>query len=463
MKAGGEASACAVRGPVPPFNRSGRRHVQSGFSDASHCKRDARRRQRPRTRDRQRASHDVASGHCPTFNESALISSSALVGVLAPAGLPPTIAAVSAMSSRRSWPTANLQATGAARVTPSRASPEQFARCSQQTRAVGRYVHSAGSRPVTRRSRLRLRPRPTRASVGFSGALRFGGRLAGPSSEAARCHGCAAAWPRCRACAARGHRDISQWRVSGPSLWTRPAALLWLHAARLHASFGVGFQPPPTVSRRRCFDLGSPPDDFVGTVANPETVSSWCGTNIHRAGACASAREKLGTRNSTVQPDSDRASRRQVLDQCPARAVATAPGFRPRIVRKPPLFQRREVRVGLPIARMRITGEDYVRQTSSRVGPAGAGPDWIVVSAHIDGHPHGESASTTQRAWPSRSDLRVVCGRYGIASAGLAAFAVQRRRVGACRFTALACGLGRRAMPRMSFNINLDSVGARRG
>jgi hypothetical protein len=47
----------------------------------------------------------------------------------------------------------------------------------------------------------------------------------------------------------------------------------------------------------------------------------------------------------------------------------------------------------LPVARMVIDGDDHPARTHTLVADLpGRGPDWVVVSAHIDGHPHGESA-----------------------------------------------------------------------
>ena len=47
----------------------------------------------------------------------------------------------------------------------------------------------------------------------------------------------------------------------------------------------------------------------------------------------------------------------------------------------------------LPAARMVIDGDDHPARTHMLVADLpGRGPDWVVVSAHIDGHPHGESA-----------------------------------------------------------------------
>ena len=47
----------------------------------------------------------------------------------------------------------------------------------------------------------------------------------------------------------------------------------------------------------------------------------------------------------------------------------------------------------LPTARMVIDGEDHPSRTRMLIADLpGQGSDWVVVSAHIDGHPHGESA-----------------------------------------------------------------------
>ena len=47
----------------------------------------------------------------------------------------------------------------------------------------------------------------------------------------------------------------------------------------------------------------------------------------------------------------------------------------------------------LPCVRMTIDAEDVAARTSMLVlDLPGRGPDWVVVSAHLDGHPHGESA-----------------------------------------------------------------------
>jgi hypothetical protein len=47
----------------------------------------------------------------------------------------------------------------------------------------------------------------------------------------------------------------------------------------------------------------------------------------------------------------------------------------------------------LPPARMVIDGDDHPARTRILLADLpGRGPDWVVVSAHIDGHPHGEGA-----------------------------------------------------------------------
>src|SRR5262249_30322351 len=47
----------------------------------------------------------------------------------------------------------------------------------------------------------------------------------------------------------------------------------------------------------------------------------------------------------------------------------------------------------LPTVRMVIDADDHPARTRMLIADLpGRGPDWVVVSAHIDGHPHGESA-----------------------------------------------------------------------
>jgi aminopeptidase YwaD len=54
---------------------------------------------------------------------------------------------------------------------------------------------------------------------------------------------------------------------------------------------------------------------------------------------------------------------------------------------------RRSPHGTLATARMLIDGDDHPAWTRMLIADLpGRGPDWVVVSAHIDGHPHGESA-----------------------------------------------------------------------
>jgi aminopeptidase YwaD len=119
----------------------------------------------------------------------------------------------------------------------------------------------------------------------------------------------------------------------------------------------------------------------------------------------------------------------------------------------------------LPSARMVIDGDDHPARTSMLIADLpGRGPDWVVVSAHIDGHPHGESAID------NATGVAVA-----LALARLLAPQVSKcpRGLRICLFSAEEWGLvGSRiwlermdaaARRSMVININLDSVGGASG
>jgi aminopeptidase YwaD len=119
----------------------------------------------------------------------------------------------------------------------------------------------------------------------------------------------------------------------------------------------------------------------------------------------------------------------------------------------------------LPRARMTIDGDDHLASTRMLIADLpGKGPDWVVVSAHIDGHPHGESAMD------NATGLAVALGL----ARRLAPHVSQGRRgLRICLFSAEEWGLvGSRiwlermevtARRSMLLNINLDSVGGASG
>lgn len=119
----------------------------------------------------------------------------------------------------------------------------------------------------------------------------------------------------------------------------------------------------------------------------------------------------------------------------------------------------------LPIARMVIDGDDHLARTRTLIADVpGRGHDWVVVSAHIDGHPHGESAID------NASGVAVA-----LALARLLAPHVSGcpRGLRICLFSAEEWGLvgSRIWLERMDaaerrsmvLNINLDSVGGASG
>jgi aminopeptidase YwaD len=115
----------------------------------------------------------------------------------------------------------------------------------------------------------------------------------------------------------------------------------------------------------------------------------------------------------------------------------------------------------LPAARMVIDGDDYRARTHVLVADLpGRGPDWVVVSAHIDGHPYGESAMDNATG---------VAVALGLARLLAPHVAECPRGLRLCLFSAEEWGLiGSRiwlermdeaARRSMVINLNLDSVG----
>jgi hypothetical protein len=115
----------------------------------------------------------------------------------------------------------------------------------------------------------------------------------------------------------------------------------------------------------------------------------------------------------------------------------------------------------LPSVRMTVDAEDVAAETRMLVlDLPGRGPDWIVVSAHLDGHPHGESAIDNATG---------VAVALGLARALAPKIAGCPRGLRVCLTSAEEWGLvGSRLWlermdaaerRRMRLDINLDSVG----
>jgi aminopeptidase YwaD len=115
----------------------------------------------------------------------------------------------------------------------------------------------------------------------------------------------------------------------------------------------------------------------------------------------------------------------------------------------------------LPTVRTVIDGDDHPAQTRTLIADLpGRGSNWVVVSAHIDGHPHGESAIDNATGVAAALALaRLLAPHVAGCPRGL--------RI--CLFSAEEWGLvgsriwlGRMddaARRSMVLNINLDSVG----
>jgi aminopeptidase YwaD len=119
----------------------------------------------------------------------------------------------------------------------------------------------------------------------------------------------------------------------------------------------------------------------------------------------------------------------------------------------------------LPVARMVIDGDDHPTRTRILLADLpGRGPDWVVVSAHIDGHPHGESAMD------NASGVAVALGLARLLAPHVSECP---RGLRICLFSAEEWGLiGSRiwleemdeaARRSMVINLNLDAVGGAYG
>ncbi len=115
----------------------------------------------------------------------------------------------------------------------------------------------------------------------------------------------------------------------------------------------------------------------------------------------------------------------------------------------------------LPTARMVIDGDDHPARTHMMIADLpGRGLDWVVVSAHIDGHPHGESAMD------NATGVAVALGLARLLAPHVSGCP---RGLRICLFSAEEWGLiGSRiwleqmdeaARQSMVINLNLDAVG----
>jgi aminopeptidase YwaD len=126
---------------------------------------------------------------------------------------------------------------------------------------------------------------------------------------------------------------------------------------------------------------------------------------------------------------------------------------------------RRSPHSMLPTARMVIDGDDYPARTCMLIADLpGRCPDWVVVSAHIDGHPYGESAVD------NATGVAVTLGLARLLAPHVSGCP---RGLRICVFSAEEWGLiGSRiwleqmdeaARRSMVINVNVDSVGGASG
>jgi aminopeptidase YwaD len=119
----------------------------------------------------------------------------------------------------------------------------------------------------------------------------------------------------------------------------------------------------------------------------------------------------------------------------------------------------------LPTVRMVIEGDDYLAQTRMLIADLPArGPDWVVVSAHIDGHPHGESAMDNASGVALALALaRVLALHVGTCPRGLRLCVFSAEEWGLIGSRLWLERMDEAARRSMVLSINLDSVAGASG
>jgi aminopeptidase YwaD len=114
-----------------------------------------------------------------------------------------------------------------------------------------------------------------------------------------------------------------------------------------------------------------------------------------------------------------------------------------------------------PSVRMIIDGEDVAAETRMLLlDLPGRGPDWIVVSAHLDGHPHGESAIDNATGVVVALALaRALAPRIAPCPRGLRVCLTSAEEWGLVGSRLWLERMDDAERRRMRVNINLDSVG----
>jgi aminopeptidase YwaD len=115
----------------------------------------------------------------------------------------------------------------------------------------------------------------------------------------------------------------------------------------------------------------------------------------------------------------------------------------------------------LPSARMLIDGEDHSATARTLIADLpGGGPEWVVLSAHVDGHPLGESAIDNATGVAVALALaRVMAPHVAACPRGLRICLFGAEEWGLVGSRLWLARMDEAARRRMVINLNLDSVG----
>lgn len=292
----------------------------------------------------------------------------------------------------------------------------------------------------------------------FHALCDLGGRLAGSPSETA-----ALAWARERLAAVPGG-SVREHTVEYPGWRCRDAQLIETgsgQALRCTPLLGTAATPGLTAE---VLDLGlGRPDDFArhaaaarGRIVLVRHEYPFAPGHVHRRVKLALAQQAgavgflIAHPERGVGPVSGSSGRNSGpgipalgIDADAAEVLRSSPGGT------------------LPAVRMTIDAEDVVAETRMLLlDLPGRGRDWIVVSAHVDGHPHGESAIDNATGVVVALALaRALASKVADCPRGLRVCLTSAEEWGLLGSRLWLDRMDAAERARMRLDINLDSVG----
>jgi len=292
----------------------------------------------------------------------------------------------------------------------------------------------------------------------FHALCDLGGRLAGSPSEAA-----ALAWARERLAATPGG-SVREHAVAYPGWRWRDARLIDTRSSAALRCTPLLGTVPTTGLTAEVLDLGrGRPEDFArhanavrGRIVLVRHEYPFAAGHVHRRVKLALAQQAGAAGFLIAHPERGAgpvsgSSGRDGGPGIPALGIDAEAAE----------ALRRAPDGSLPSVRMTIDAEDVAAETRMLLlDLPGRGPDWIVVSAHLDGHPHGESAIDNATGVVVALALaRALAPKIADCPCGLRLCLTSAEEWGLVGSRLWLERMDAAERARMRLNINLDSVG----